>query len=135
MIHDTQSAQISQKQDEHNIYAIMKTMCPPGYHQNGFVATHALGYHVPKCMSCHKVTVVITRSAHCFPNYTHINYISPFIHSPSVKSVFDKSKDLYNNALSSSAFKDKIKFNSDLNKKITINKCRKRMFIWFNPHI
>ena len=21
----------------------MKTMCPPGYHQNGFVATHALG--------------------------------------------------------------------------------------------
>ena len=26
------------------IYAIMKTMCPPGYHHNGFVATHALGY-------------------------------------------------------------------------------------------
>ena len=21
----------------------MKTMCPPGYHQNGFVVTHALG--------------------------------------------------------------------------------------------
>ena len=34
VIHDTQSAQISQKQDEHNIYAIMKTMCPPGYHHN-----------------------------------------------------------------------------------------------------
>ena len=44
MIHDTQSAQISQKQDERNIYAIMKTMCPPGYHHNGFVATHALGH-------------------------------------------------------------------------------------------
>ena len=44
MIHDTQSAQISQKQDEHNIYVIMKTMCPPGYHHNGFVATHALGH-------------------------------------------------------------------------------------------
>ena len=43
MIHDTQSAQISQKQDERNIYVIMKTMCPPGYHHNGFVATHALG--------------------------------------------------------------------------------------------
>ena len=42
MIHDTQSAQISQKQDERNIYAIMKTMCPPGYHHNGFVATYAL---------------------------------------------------------------------------------------------
>ena len=26
----------------YNIYAIMKTMCPPGYHHNGFVATHAL---------------------------------------------------------------------------------------------
>ena len=22
----------------------MKTMCPPGYYHNGFVATHALGY-------------------------------------------------------------------------------------------
>ena len=43
MIHDTQSAQISQKQDERNIYAIMKTMCLFGYHHNGFVATHALG--------------------------------------------------------------------------------------------
>ena len=44
MIHDTQSAQISQKQDERNIYFIMKTMCPLGCHHNGFVATHALGH-------------------------------------------------------------------------------------------
>ena len=44
MIHDTQSAQISQKQDGRNIYVIIKTMCPPGYHHNGFVATHALGH-------------------------------------------------------------------------------------------
>ena len=22
----------------------MQTMCPPGYHHNGFVATHALGH-------------------------------------------------------------------------------------------
>ena len=29
-IHGTQSTQISGKQDEHNIYVIMKTMCPPG---------------------------------------------------------------------------------------------------------
>ena len=43
MIHDTQSApQISQKQDERKIYVIMKTMCSPSYHQNDFVATHAL---------------------------------------------------------------------------------------------
>ena len=26
------------------MYVIMKTMCPPGYHHNGFVATHALGH-------------------------------------------------------------------------------------------
>ena len=26
------------------LYVIMKTMCPPGYHHNGFVATHALGH-------------------------------------------------------------------------------------------
>ena len=32
MIHNTQSPQISQKPDGHNIYAIMRTMCPPGYH-------------------------------------------------------------------------------------------------------
>ena len=24
----------------------MKTMCPPGYHNNGFVATHALGHMI-----------------------------------------------------------------------------------------
>ena len=44
MIHNTQIAQIPQKQNEHNIYVIMKTMWPLGYHHNEFVATHALGY-------------------------------------------------------------------------------------------
>ena len=29
MIHDTQSGQMSQKQDECNVYAIIKTICPP----------------------------------------------------------------------------------------------------------
>ena len=43
MIHEiAESAQASQKQDSCNIYAIMKTMYPPGYHCNGFVVTHAL---------------------------------------------------------------------------------------------
>ena len=46
MIHDTQSAQISQKQDSRNTYAIVKTICPPSYHHNGFVATHALGHMI-----------------------------------------------------------------------------------------
>ena len=27
-----------------HIYVIMKTMCPPGYHHNGVVATHAVGH-------------------------------------------------------------------------------------------
>ena len=26
------------------IHVIMKKMCPPGYHHNGFVATHAFGH-------------------------------------------------------------------------------------------
>ena len=47
-IHDTQRAQMAQKQDEHNIYVIMKTMCSLVYYDNGFVATHALWHHVPK---------------------------------------------------------------------------------------
>ena len=44
MIHDTQSAQISQNQNEYNIYAVMKIMYRLGCHYNGFVATHALGH-------------------------------------------------------------------------------------------
>ena len=79
MIHDTQSAEISQKEDRYNIHVIMKTMCSNGYHHIGFVATHALGEngvlthtHVPKCMSCHKAIVVITTSTHCFHDYMYI---------------------------------------------------------------
>ena len=44
MIRDTQSAQILQKQDGRNIYVVMKTIFPPCYHHNGFMATHALGH-------------------------------------------------------------------------------------------
>ena len=64
MIHDTQSAQISQKQDERNIYVIMKTMCPPGYHHNGFVATHALGHMMyGSCAQVHELP-----QSHCGDN-------------------------------------------------------------------
>ena len=42
----TQSAQISQNQDEYNIYAIVKIMCPPGYHQNSFLAIYAIGHMI-----------------------------------------------------------------------------------------
>ena len=74
MINDAQSAQISQKQDKRNIYAIMKTMCLPGYHHNGFLITHALGHmmnnvatvrHVLKHIICHRA-IVVTAGAHCF---------------------------------------------------------------------
>ena len=59
----------------------MKAMCPPGYHHNGFVATHALGHmiygclscHKTKCMRCHKAIVVITGRSHCFHGYIYIN--------------------------------------------------------------
>ena len=34
---------MSQKSDGYNIYVIMKTICPPDYYHNGFVATHTLG--------------------------------------------------------------------------------------------
>ena len=48
-------------------YEIMKTMCPPDYHHNGFVATHALdATNEPNCMSCHKANLLITERAHCF---------------------------------------------------------------------
>ena len=46
VIHNAQSAQISQKQDGRNKYEIMKTICSPGYYHNGFVASHALGHTI-----------------------------------------------------------------------------------------
>ena len=50
---------ISQKkQDGCNIYATMKTMCPPGVITiNGFVATHALGH----MMYVHHVRAFISK--------------------------------------------------------------------------
>ena len=56
--HNTQSAQISQKQDVRNIYVIMKKMYPPGYHHNNFVATHAFG-----CAQVHELP-----QSHCGNN-------------------------------------------------------------------
>ena len=46
MIHNTKSAQISQKQDGQNIYVIMKTMCPCVYYHKGFMATYGLGHMI-----------------------------------------------------------------------------------------
>ena len=66
-----------------SMHVIMKTICPPGYHHNRYVATHALGYmmygyimitvhHVPKCMNYHKAIVVTTRRAYCFHDCIYI---------------------------------------------------------------
>ena len=44
----------------------MKTMCSPSYHHSGFVATDALSHMLAKSVSCHRITVVISKSAHCF---------------------------------------------------------------------
>ena len=48
-------------------------------------------------------------------------------------SVFDNSKDLCNNALYNSGFKDKIKFDPEFNKNISRSKNRNRKIRWFNP--
>ena len=54
MIHDRQSAQISQKQDMRYIYVIMKTICPPGYHHNDFMATWADDVRFTPCAQVHE---------------------------------------------------------------------------------
>ena len=51
------------------IYAIMKTMCTPGYHHNGFLATHALG---------HMMTTYIYIYVYIFYIYLFLYYIYLF---------------------------------------------------------
>ena len=46
----------------------MKTMCPPGYHHNGFMATHALGNTINPWLS----GFMITGRAYCFHDYIYI---------------------------------------------------------------
>ena len=44
VVSDPRHTECSNLTEERKLYAIMKTMCPPGYHHNGFVATDALGH-------------------------------------------------------------------------------------------
>ena len=57
----------------------MKTMCPPGYHHNGFVTTHTLGH----MLYGYKLLVIIDssfRATRSFANITRItSYINKFI--------------------------------------------------------
>ena len=52
----------------------MKTICPPGYHHNGFVATHALG----KCMTTYD-HLYIVYSIYMYSIYIYI-YICIYIY-------------------------------------------------------
>ena len=53
-----ETVQITQRQDGRNIYVIMKTMWHPGYHHNGFGATHALGHMMFGCRVAHKMHIM-----------------------------------------------------------------------------
>ena len=50
------------------IYVIMKTMCPPGYHHNGFVATHALGHMMYGLHELPQTQVHELPQSHCGDN-------------------------------------------------------------------
>ena len=52
-IHETQSAQISQKQDDHIILCNTKTMYPPDYHHDGNSCTPHY------CVSSAGVTIMV----------------------------------------------------------------------------
>ena len=71
MIRDTQSAQISQKQDE---CKLVEHSLVHWYQQ--CVTIH----HVPKCMSCHKAIVVITGRAYCFHDSIYIYIYDIYIY-------------------------------------------------------
>ena len=50
------------------VYVIMKTMCPPGYHHNGFVTTHALGHMMYGCNRTSCAQVHELSQSHCGDN-------------------------------------------------------------------
>ena len=72
------------------IYSIMKTICPPGYHHNGFVATHALGdmmYIHPSCFcEIWALCVLWITSDHL---YKYIHYINIHTHTSKHKTVVE----------------------------------------------
>ena len=85
VIHDTQSAQISQKQDGRNIYVIMKTMCPLDYHHNGFMAARTLGHMmygytllVPKKLHAQETAIKVEQKSYITYRYqSSLNFSKP----------------------------------------------------------
>ena len=53
------SHRMPEKQNERNVYVIIKAMCSPSYHHNDFMATHALEY---------MVYIMCPSELHCFNN-------------------------------------------------------------------
>ena len=43
----------------YNIYVIMKTMCPPSYHDNGFMTTYGLVHMMYDCVRCTDDTLCV----------------------------------------------------------------------------
>ena len=62
-------------------------------------------HHLPKCMSCHKATVVITGRALCFHDYIYITliyiYISEALQALFSTAVFPTKVQLFYSLLSS----------------------------------
>ena len=55
-------------------------MCPPGYHHNGFEATHVLGHMIDNSSyttTCHNAIVAMTGRAYWF--YDYILYATPIL--------------------------------------------------------
>ena len=69
VIQGIQSTQNSQKKYGSNIYVITKRMCPPGYHHNGFVATHTLGHMM------YAYTLVCNHEKKCPSGYYHNDFL------------------------------------------------------------
>ena len=71
----TQSAQISQKQVERNLYAVNKTMCPPGYHHRIYMYTNKMIHGGCKYLLKDAKTFIFIRKGKEYQNLSTIKHI------------------------------------------------------------
>ena len=100
VIYDTQSAQIPQKQDGHNICAIMKTMCLPGYcGKQGIwvhnVRLHIVGTNESKSADWYQQCVTVHHMSKAMRCYPHCTLIAPSLHFNSEILIFYLSFHLH----------------------------------------
>ena len=69
---------------------IMQTMCPPGYHHSGFVATHALGHELQKLKNSFKI---LFKCSHFLVFFTEIIRIQIFIEVSMIKYESQSKED------------------------------------------